>query len=517
MEPALFYRRFPSAWRTFALFTGLLALWLGLKPAPPLLHKVVDNLAQALGPLLMALWVGRRVRQTSLASAHQRALLLILLGAGGFGLGQLFWLVIENVLKQKPFPSVADAIWIPTLLAMLAGLLLLPTGSVTRTARGRVAFDALVMLASLVTFSWYYVLGPSVIEGTQSLLGKIVGLTYPIVDLLLVFCVLLLGLQSGMHRLHRPTLLLATGLSVVVVTDTLFTYQSLHGAYITGGWLDLGWPVGWMLTALSVDALRQAELQVTPAPSRQESRQAFWRLLVPYLLLPAVGVLVIYTARTPGDERLEPGIFVGGLVTITLVVLRQLAALVENRALYEQVLEANARLAALATTDGMTGLANHRTFQEHLRQELVRSQLYQHTCALILFDVDHFKSFNDQFGHPAGDQVLCAIAELVTASVGERGLVARYGGEEFAVLLPELALPAAATLAEGVRQRIAEHSFPHRAVTVSLGVACFPSDANDAEGLILAADQALYHAKAQGRNTVAQAADIYSFRTLTTA
>lgn len=465
----------------------------------------------------MALWAGRRIQRASLSPHHQRALKLILLGPGGFGLGQLVWLVIENILKQKPFPSVADAIWIPTLLGVFVGLILLPSGNITRTARGRVAFDALVMLASLVTFSWYYVIGPSVLSGEQSLLGKVVGLVYPIVDLLLVFCVLLLGLQSGIQRLHRPTLVLAAGLSIVVFTDTLFTYQSLNGSYATGGLLDLGWPAGWMLTALGVDSLRQTELQTERSSSRTETRQAFWRLLVPYLLLPAVGVLVIYTARTPGDERLEPGIFFGGLITITLVVLRQLAALLENRALYEQVLEANARLAALATTDGMTGLANHRTFQEQLRHELVRSQLHQHTSGLLLFDVDHFKSFNDQFGHPAGDQVLCSISTLAREEVGARGLVARYGGEEFAVLLPELTLTETAALAESLRRRIEAHPFPHRAVTVSMGVACFPSDSTDAEGLILAADQALYHAKAHGRNTVAQAAEIYNIRTLTPA
>ncbi len=172
--------------------------------------------------------------------------------------------------------------------------------------------------------------------------------------------------------------------------------------------------------------------------------------------------------------------------------------LVESNARQEELVRANRKLLALATTDGLTGLANHR----HFHQELARIRPSLAVTSLMLLDVDHFKSFNDEFGHPAGDAVLTELANVLRACVRENDLLARYGGEEFAILLPGQDADHALAVAERVRLGVQEKVSRQRPVTVSIGVATAETGDGDDNKLIDDADVALYAAKAAGRNRV---------------
>jgi diguanylate cyclase (GGDEF)-like protein len=173
-----------------------------------------------------------------------------------------------------------------------------------------------------------------------------------------------------------------------------------------------------------------------------------------------------------------------------------------------ELAEANARLAQLAVTDGLTALYNHRHFHERLALEVERSGRNGLPLALFMIDVDHFKKYNDRNGHPAGDDVLRHVARLLSDGRRANDICARYGGEEFAIVLVDTPKLTAAQVAEKLRQRIADYEFAHGRgqpggrLTVSIGVAAFPDDASDAEGLVRAADSALYKAKSGGRNCV---------------
>jgi diguanylate cyclase (GGDEF)-like protein len=189
---------------------------------------------------------------------------------------------------------------------------------------------------------------------------------------------------------------------------------------------------------------------------------------------------------------------------------RELEAKIHERT--HELAEANARLAQLAVTDGLTGLYNHRHLHERLALEVERSQRSGLPLSLLMIDVDHFKQFNDTFGHPAGDEVLRQLARVLNDTRRANDVVARYGGEEFAVILVDTAKFTAAKVAERVRERIAAHDFTEAAqkagrISVSVGVATFPDDGADAEGLVRAADTALYAAKRAGRNRVVLATD----------
>jgi diguanylate cyclase (GGDEF)-like protein len=158
----------------------------------------------------------------------------------------------------------------------------------------------------------------------------------------------------------------------------------------------------------------------------------------------------------------------------------------------------------LATTDGLTGLTNHRTFQGRLDEHLQAAQRYGRKVSLILCDIDHFKSVNDTYGHPVGDQVLKGVARVLAKEARTTDVVARYGGEEFAVVMPETDTAGAMVIAERIRERIqkmvTETEQGPLQVTMSLGVATFPLDAALKAELVERADGCLYHAKRHGRN-----------------
>ncbi len=170
---------------------------------------------------------------------------------------------------------------------------------------------------------------------------------------------------------------------------------------------------------------------------------------------------------------------------------------------------ANDSLRELAFRDGLTGLYNHRYFQEVLESELVRARRYDHPLSLLLIDIDYFKKVNDRYGHPAGDQVLQEVSNTMVKLVRRCDMVARYGGEEFAIILPETGLTSAKVLAQRVRRGIEQMEINYNdhtlSITISCGIASCEKNQEQWAGrneLIEKSDQALYKAKKNGRNRV---------------
>lgn len=161
----------------------------------------------------------------------------------------------------------------------------------------------------------------------------------------------------------------------------------------------------------------------------------------------------------------------------------------------------------LATTDGLTGLHNHRFFQEHLVNSIERSKRYKNNFSLLLIDIDFFKKFNDTYGHQAGDAVLRQVADTLKKTVRSLDLVARYGGEEMAIVLENVDIEEAIVIANKVCSTVAERMFRlsetvEKNVTISIGVATYPLHGETPATLIEFADQGLYRAKESGRNQI---------------
>ncbi len=177
----------------------------------------------------------------------------------------------------------------------------------------------------------------------------------------------------------------------------------------------------------------------------------------------------------------------------------QVAITLEKARLYAQV-------AQLAITDDLTGLLNYRGFTQCGQRELERARRYKHPLTVILLDIDHFKDVNDQYGHPIGNQVLCALAERCRQNMREVDLFGRYGGEEFVLLLPESDLTTARTAAERLRRIVADTPVPTSAgavpITISLGITELRAEQVELVALLGVADKAMYLAKQAGRNCI---------------
>ena len=174
----------------------------------------------------------------------------------------------------------------------------------------------------------------------------------------------------------------------------------------------------------------------------------------------------------------------------------------------QELEQLNGQLKYLATRDALTGLFNRRYFFEALELELSRCRRHGRAFSLLFLDLDHFKHYNDAKGHPAGDGLLSGLAEVITKTSRNTTIAARYGGEEFILLVPETPKDGAHIFAERLRKSVEEHPFSGREsqplgrVTLSIGVCTFPEDGSDCETLIARADEAMYKAKANGRNRV---------------
>ena len=181
-------------------------------------------------------------------------------------------------------------------------------------------------------------------------------------------------------------------------------------------------------------------------------------------------------------------------------LLRQTKSELEAR--QKELEELNVRLNSLAWTDGLTGLKNHRAFQERLGEEVERALRYGSKLSLVLADVDHFKLYNDRFGHPAGDSMLKEFADVLLTASRSSDFVVRYGGEEFALILPETSAEEAACLAERIRVALKLSPLGQQNVTASYGCAELKPGREAKSHLVAEADRALYESKHAGRDRV---------------
>jgi signal transduction histidine kinase len=240
------------------------------------------------------------------------------------------------------------------------------------TTRSRVILDGLIIMAAVITFSWYFILGPTMLQGSETILAKVVGSAYPVFDLILIFCMILLWFSESDPSLVPAERLLLAGLIVIVITDSIYDFMTLQNTY-ANGLQDIGWPVGYMLLGLAAQCVTLAYVQHatrSETTSLEETSQDLStdpplgkHSLLPYALIPAVIALSVFIWRSGGNGALEQGVYLGGILLIGLLLLRQFFVIretvfynkqlrVTQRDLYEKnqaLREANIQLEEQAT------------------------------------------------------------------------------------------------------------------------------------------------------------------------
>lgn len=273
-------------------------------------------------------------------------------------------------------------------------------------------------------------------------------------------------------------------------------------------------------TSLFTKSLRESPVGVTFTPTGgstfdHQDRLLAYRALEEWPLVVVVGIKRAEIAATWREDWTRNAVFVGlaliGFSWLATIAQRQTTGRLEaelnlsrrelqHRAIVEE------ELRRWATTDSLTGMFNRRHFLEHSEREMQRALRYGRSMAVLIFDVDLFKTINDRFGHAVGDEALKTIAQVAAACLRETDVLGRLGGEEFGVLLPETDAPGAADLAERLRAAIAAAALTANgeavALSISIGVAMLHPSDTSVDALLVRADQALYRAKHAGRNRV---------------
>ena len=249
------------------------------------------------------------------------------------------------------------------------------------------------------------------------------------------------------------------------------------------------------LVAQTGQALLVPDVSAEPRLLEQEAfRQPRGSFICVPLRIKGREVIGVLNAQKP-----EPQGFGLGDLDLFQAVATQVAVALENAQLYQRTKE-------LSTRDDLTGLFNRRHFFDNLEKEVQRAGRYRRVFSLLLLDLDDFKGYNDTYGHLQGDEALKDIGRLLLASTRRADIVARFGGEEFVVLLPEINAQGALVVAEKIRTAVEQYPFAGRTtppgdkMTVTLGLATYPTDSEDGLELVDLADRALYLGKQQGGN-----------------
>ncbi len=305
----------------------------------------------------------------------------------------------------------------------------------------------------------------------------------------------------------RPTLLQR----LTAREGAVVTYESVSGAEVLGSLKPVS-RVGWaVLAEIPVDAAyeqvrRFRDLSLAVVAGLLLAVTAIAYRLALLIVRPLERLTKGAAEVAEGDLAVDLPTATGEVGDLTYVFNHMVGRLRQSRQDLDDVNETlrqqNEELERLSASDSLTGLSNRRILTQRLSEELLRGQRQSHSFSILMLDVDHFKKYNDAHGHPAGDEVLKKVANILRNCTRAGDCTARYGGEEFAVLLSGKGGDTALQLAERIRDRVAAEEFVGGKVTISGGIAEFPHHGHTAEAVISSADEALYEAKRQGRNRV---------------
>ena len=473
---------------------GLAGAWLIAYAAATLLvagspmgREVLGQYVYAGTSVLAAvLWVRAVLR------FRTRRRVLVALAAVALALGDVTFAAYPLLAgTPTPFPSPADAGYLSGAVLLLAALL----GTFTRATRLR--WIRAAMDSALVTLGAASLLVPALGSGPSSD-GLFLGAAYPLLGAAAVACWASVGLAG--HGRPPPSAVLL-GLVLLVQLPATLGYalaDASGGGYISGGWLDLLFQVSHLLlclAAVSPDTGLSAEPVVV---DRDLGALALVAGAAPALAVAWVDAWDGQVGHVP--LAIAATVFV-------LLAVRMLVSSADGRSVARALDRALFDMAALASHDALTGLHNRRFLDDAIPIAAARAHREGNPMGLLLLDLDHFKIINDRHGHQAGDEVLRQVARRLQATTRPGDVLARYGGEEFAVIAPGTDQAAltnlAARLCAAVRaEPVVLPDGRAVALTVSVGAACLPADADQPEELVRLVDSALYIAKAAGRNRV---------------
>jgi len=474
--------------RGVALLLAVYACWQLLDPISTDRSLVGDLFFVPVGG--MAIYAAWRAAQRCAAS-RLRSCWLLLAGASAFYLAGDLAQAAYEVVGRKPYPSVADALYLAFYPLVLAAILRFPQARRSRGDRIRLWLDLIVVALGGSALVIYAVLGPDAVAAGSTIQTG-VSVAYPVGDMVLLVALASVLLGSAPLSGRTALRLLAAGLGFFVAADLVYGYVVLHSSYHGGDPVDALWMVAIALFALAGSAQRPSHEKEEWVPA--VGPRTSW---LPYCAVALAFALLLISQR---NDVFFPEL----VLTLVAVVL---TGLVCARQVLGQrdLLNAQGRLTHQALHDGLTGLPNRVLAADRAEQMLARSARGRTEVAALYLDLDGFKQINDTFGHAAGDELLRIVAARLLTAIRDGDTAARMGGDEFVVLLdgetldvgPEL---VAERLLEILRKPCELTETVGRSVTVTASIGIASAAGGGAEALFSSADLALYEAKEAGRD-----------------
>ena len=475
IESAPARRALALLWLAFAVYVLHPAVGLGGKGLDSFFNDWLYNGLLVLAAL--ACFARGLLRRDS----QRAAWLLVGVALTAWATGDIYYSVALEHLSSIPFPSIDDAFYLafypPAYVAI--GLFVRSRTSTFRASSWLDGISGALAVAAVAAAVVFQAVLSSVAGSSPAAVAT--NLAYPLADLLLLGVLVTSAALSG-WRVDRAWGLMAGGLTLFALNDSIYLYQTAAGTYVDGGILDAGWLAACLVFAVAA---------WQPAPRRRAARDESWRMLAVPAVAAAVGIGLLVVDHFHRINALALGLAVGAAVS---AIVRMGLTFVE----YLRMIEASREE---ASTDSLTGMANRRRLVADLDDALFDRR----SAALALFDLDGFKLYNDTYGHPAGDTLLIRLGRALDAAVEGRGRAYRMGGDEFCVLVDDADLNG---LLADCAEALTEVG-PGFAIKASTGAVVLPREAQTSADALKTADQRMYQQKRGGRKSAGhQSADV---------
>lgn len=439
-----------------------------------------------------------------------------------YSLGDAIWAMLEVGLKAQPFPSIADAFYLAYYPLFLAGVFLMQEKTITPGTWINKTLEFGILILSSILVYWNFLLGP-IIKSNIGLprLDQIILFAYPVGDLVLLIALIIIIYNYSKDMDRHSAIFLGASILAMIITDSIYSFQSLLGTYNSGGILDLGWIASALMAGLSglsvMVVFQSAGGSSTFSPFKiiKHTLQPITQILPYVWLMVAFGLLVVGGITPLPMSFMALSMSVGGI--IILVLIRQINVLNENRILNTHLHNANQELQDEIIErkkieeqlsydnlhDALTGLANRILFLDRLGQAIEYSKRStEHQYAVLFLDLDQFKVVNDSLGHLLGDQLLMMVAQRLKESLRSSDTIARFGGDEFEILVKISPSKESSEKVSRKIHQLLQSPFMVEGnelfVSASMGIVLNLCEYNHAEDLLQDADIAMYRAKALG-------------------
>lgn len=438
-------------------------------------------------------------------------------GTQCYVIGECIWFYYESILKMDvPYPGWSDVFYLLTMLFHLLALVFKLYEKRESITILHFLLDVFIIMVVAITFSWQFIMYPTITKiGSPNLL-LLVSVGYPIMDLMLLAGLVSLFLSNKWILPVKTHSLILTAFLIQIFADTVYMVGTVHDTYLSGSFLDPLWALASLLLGISgIYSLKVEKNQILDDMNQPVEKLNIIRFLLSYITVCSLFVCLLLSNESDI-------LFFGFSVSVFLIMIRQVLTLFENASLVKQltslneVLETkviqrtrelsskNAQLEFLANFDYVSTLPNRRLFEELLREEIEKIKSKSEKLAVVFFDIDRFKMLNDTFGYYFGDKVIKSIGDRLRAYLLGNHIASRFGGDEFTLLVKNIwNTQEVMDFVNPIKQQISQPFMIDGSeihLTVSMGIALYPNDGETASDLIKNAEAAMSRAKKFGRN-----------------